>query len=157
MPITPITPPQQIDRAVEAYLANVRRAILYKMHYAGERCVIEARKSADFTDRTGNLRSSMGYVIIEDGKIVDKGGFSVVSGTNKKGEPYEGSKGSAEGAKFISQIVAEFPKGIVLVVCAGMKYAASVAAKGFNVIDSAELLAERLVPQILTQLGLKIA
>lgn len=148
MPITPITPPQQIDRAVEAYLANARRAILYKMHYAGERCVIEARTSANFTDRTGNLRSSIGYVIVEDGKVVNEGGFETVKG---------GSKGSAEGAKFISQVVSQFTKDIVLVVCAGMKYAAYVAAKGYNVTDSAELLAERLVPQILTQLGLKKA
>lgn len=148
MPITPLTSPQQIDRAVADYEANVRRAILYKMHYVGERCVIEARTSANFTDRTGNLRSSIGYVIVEDGKVVDKGGFEVVKG---------GYQGSAEGAKFISRVVAEFPKDIVIVVCAGMKYAAYVAARGFNVTDSAELLAQRLVPQILTQLGLKKA
>lgn len=148
MPITPQTPPQAIDRAVEQYAANVRRAILYKMFFVGEKCIIEARTTANFTDRTGNLRSSMGYVIIEDGKIVNKGGFAVVK---------NGSEGAAQGDKFIRQIVSEFPKGIVLVVCAGMKYAAYVAAKGFNVTDSAELLAERLVPQILTQLGLKRA
>lgn len=148
MSITPKTPPQAIDRAVEQYVANVRRAILYKMGHVGEKTIIEARTTANFTDRTGNLRSSLGYVIVEDGNIVQIGGFQVVK---------NGSEGAAEGKKFIKQIVSEFPRGIVLVVCAGKNYAAYVAAKGFNVTDSAELLAQRLVPQILTQLGLKKA
>ncbi len=116
------------------------------MHYIGERCVIEARTSANFTDRTGNLRSSIGYVVVMDGEVQHKGRFEAVK---------NGSAGAAEGAKFIAQVVAEFPKGIVLIVAAGMKYAAYVAAKGYNVTDSAELLAQRLVPRILTQLGLK--
>lgn len=146
MPITPITPSRQIDRAVDNYVANVRRAILYKMQYVGERCIVEARTTANFTDRTGNLRSSIGYVVVMDGKVQHKGRFEVVK---------QGSEGAAEGDKFISKVVAEFPKDIVLVVAAGMKYAAYVAAKGFNVTDSAELLAHKLVPQILTQLGLK--
>lgn len=145
MPINRITPPSDIDRAVEQYAANIRRAIIYKMQYVGERCIIDARTSANFTDRTGNLRSSIGYVIVEDGKVVFKGGFEVVK---------QGNDGAAQGQKFIRQVVAEFPRDIVLVVCAGMKYAAYVAARGFNVTDSAETLALRLVPQIRKDLGL---
>lgn len=147
MPITNRNP-QAADEFVEQYTAAVRRAILYKMTYVGEQTIIAARTQGNYTDRTGNLRSSIGYVIIEDGKIVNKSTFEVVK---------NGSEGAAEGAKFINRLVSEFPKGMVLVVCAGMKYAAFVAAKGFNVIDSAELLAQRLVPKIITQLGLKRA
>lgn len=146
MPITPLTPPSAVDKAVEAYAAAVRKAILYKMHYVGERCIIEARTSGTYQDQTGNLRSSIGYAVVLDGNVVDKGGFQVVK---------NGAEGADEGDKFLTKIVSEFPKDIVLVVCAGMKYAAFVAAKGFNVNDSAELLAQRLVPKIKEQLGLK--
>ncbi len=146
MPITQLTPPSDIDLAVEQYEMNVRRAIIHKMRFIGEQCVIEARTSANFTDRTGNLRSSIGYVIVDDGRVVYKGGFEAVK---------DGDEGAQQGRKFISQVVAEFPHDIVLVVCAGMEYAAYVAARGFNVTDSAETLALRLVPQIRKDLGLK--
>ena len=36
-----------------------------------------------------------------------------------------------------------------------MRYASFVSAKGYDVLDSAELLAERLVPDMLKRLGLK--
>jgi hypothetical protein len=39
----------------------------------------------------------------------------------------------------------------------GMNYSSYVAAKGYNVIDSAEDMAERLVPQLMRELGFKVA
>jgi hypothetical protein len=53
------------------------------------------------------------------------------------------------------QLVSKFPKGIVLIVDAGMHYASYVSAKGYDVIDSAELLAQQLVPEILKRLSSK--
>jgi hypothetical protein len=144
MPIVPLNNP--IDHAVGNLIADVRRAILYNLQYVGERCVIEARQNANFIDRTGNLRSSLGYVIVEDGRVVTTGGLSATKG---------GGEGVSEGRKFLSDVVSEFPQGIVLVCAAGMKYAAYVAAKGYNVEDSAEQLAQRLVPKLIKQLGLK--
>ena len=64
-----------------------------------------------------------------------------------------GTDGSNSGKAFASELARKYPKGYVLIVVAGMKYAAYVSAKGRDVLDSAELLADQLVPKMLKQLG----
>lgn len=85
----------------------------------------------------------MGYIVAIDGQVYKEGKFS---GT---------SEGKAEGEAYARSLVSKFPKGIVLIVVAGMNYAAYVSAKGKDVLDSAELLADKLVPQMRKDLGLK--
>ena len=104
-----------------------------------------ARSSKDYKDQTGNLRSSLGYVVAVDGRVADISSFEVV----KKGQ-----EGAKTGADYARKLARKYPKGIVLIVCAGMNYAAYVNSKR-DVADSAELLADRLVPKMLKQLGLK--
>lgn len=49
----------------------------------------------------------------------------------------------------IAEKVGKETKGVALVVVAGMNYAAYVEAKGYNVLSSAEHLAERELPRML--------
>lgn len=134
------------------------QAIIYKLQAIGERCVNEARnlpslsrESPDaskphqphYIDDTGNLRSSIGYVLIVDGQIVSESSFDVVG---------NGRQGSDAGKSFAESLVSNYPTGIALVVVAGMNYAEYVAAKGYDVLDSAELLAERLVQKLSDEL-----
>ena len=51
----------------------------------------------------------------------------------------------------------EFPNGVVLVVVAGMNYAAHLSDRGYDVLDSAEVLAAKLVPQLLQSLGFEVS
>lgn len=67
----------------------------------------------------------------------------------------EGVEGAKGGKEYAMKLVRDFPKGIVLIVVAGMNYASHVSAKGYDVLDSSELLAEKLVPQMLRKLGFK--
>ena len=67
----------------------------------------------------------------------------------------EGREGSRGGKEYAMQLVRDFPHGIVLIVVAGMNYASYVSAKGYDVLDGSELLADKLVPQMLQQLGFK--
>ena len=83
-------------------------------------------------------------MIVKDGKIVQMSDVTTVK---------NGREGTQGGAAFARQLVKEFPSGIVLIVVAGMNYAAHVSARGYNVLDSAELLAEQLVPSLMKQLG----
>ncbi len=149
MPIRQLTPNSQIAAHLEAQLQRRENAIIYNLTYVGERCVVEARTASTFLQQTGNLRSSMGYVIIKDGQVLRQGGFEPTTGTER------GAKGMTDGASFANSLAAEYPKGIVLIVVAGMNYASYVSAKGFNVLDSAEQLAQRLVPQMLAKLGIR--
>ena len=75
------------------------------------------------------------------------------------GEIYAGSnsgtsKGSEDGDELLDKLAFAYSlDGAVLVVVAGMRYAAAVEAKNFNVITSAELLADQLIPQLMGKLG----
>ena len=144
MGITQRTPSSEIEAYIAQQVERITSALLYNLQYIGERCLNTARNTNSYKDQTGNLRSSLGYVVASDGKIVYQSTFEVVK---------EGGDGKKSGIQFAKEIVRQFPEGIVLIVVAGMNYAQYVSAKGYDVIDSAELLAEKLVPQILKQLG----
>ena len=55
----------------------------------------------------------------------------------------------------MSKLISENSKGIVLIVVAGMNYARYVEKMGLNVLDSSEMLAKKLVPRMLKDLGFK--
>ena len=125
---------------------NAKEAAITALNYVGLECVKEARQNGKYTDRTGNLRSSIGYAILEDGKPIQKSGFERVKAT--------AAEAQGQSKALITRLAATYNTGLVLVVVAGMDYAAYVEARGYNVLNSAETLAKTLVPQMLKQLGL---
>lgn len=144
MGIHQTTPSSEIDRYIEEQIKLITQEMIKNLQYIGEKCLNAARDTNSYKDQTGNLRSSLGYVISMDGRIVYQSTFEVVK---------EGENGSKSGIRYAKELVRQFPEGIVLIVVAGMKYAQFVSAKGYDVLDSAELLALREVPKLLTQLG----
>lgn len=146
MPIRQITPMSEIDRYTEQKLRGLEQAVIRTLAYCGELCLNVARSTNSYKDQTGNLRSSIGYVVAVDGRIVSQSDFETVK---------KGGDGSKQGAAFAKQLVRRFPKGICLIVVAGMEYAAHVKNRGYDVLDSSELTADRIVPYMLKQLGLK--
>lgn len=162
-----------IDGIMASKVKEIEDAIVYNLSYVGERCVNEARTGHTYTDRTGNLTSSMGYVLVKDGQIIRESSFEPVHGqyenmqrvqfivkaTGKKvdysakGQSGDGQEGARTGKTFARSIASRFPSGIVLIVTAGMNYARYVSDRGFNVLASAEILAEKLVPQLMQRLG----
>ena len=146
MPIRQITPMSEIDRYTEQRLKGLEQAAIRTLAYCGELCLNVARSTNSYKDQTGNLRSSIGYVVAVDGRIVSQSSFETVK---------EGGQGSKQGAAFAKQLVRSFPKGICLIVVAGMEYATHVKNRGYDVLDSSELTADRIVPYMLKQLGLK--
>lgn len=142
-----LTPQSEIDKYIANRLKSFEEKIISVLGYVGNECVNIARrkKAGDYTNQTGNLRSSVGYVIAFNGAVVKDSGFDVVK---------DGEVGSNDGLKFATEIAARY-KSPVLIVVAGMNYAAYVAAKGYDVLDSAQLYAEKAVPRIVKQLGLK--
>lgn len=147
MSIRQITPMSEIDAYLAEQIERYEAQIIYNLSYVGEQCLNEARSTNSYKDQTGNLRSSLGYMIVRDGVIVEMSDFKVVK---------QGQQGSKDGSAFIRKVVGEFTSGIALIVVAGMNYAGYVSAKGYNVLDSSELMAERLVPAIMKQLGFTV-
>lgn len=172
MPIKQKTLRAEIDTYTENQVNRLLNAIIYNLGVIGEKVVNEARERGSYTDRTGNLRSSTGYVIVVDGKIAQMSSFQAIRGQGEnaqrvsfttkagkqvdywaKGATGDGSQGKAEGESFARSLVSRYPRGIVLIVVAGMNYASYVAAKGFNVLASSQLLADKLVDDLLRKLG----
>ena len=134
MPIKMTTTNAEIEKYLQGELAKRRQAVIRNLRYLGERCINEARDSGSYSDRTGNLRASIGA--------------PVVSGGSPEGE--------AQSRKTIEQVASETTEqGLVLIVVAGMHYAKYVESRGYNVLTSAQLLAEEQVPVILNKLRLK--
>lgn len=78
-------------------------------------------------DHTGNLRSSIGFAVYEQGSKYMESAFSqVLSGTD----------GSAKGKKMINDLAKEYSRVYALVVVAGMEYAGEVEA-----LESKDVLA----------------
>lgn len=111
----------------------------------GEECINVARVKVkalprDYVDRTGNLRSSIGYAILDDGELV---------GVPKVVRVTKGGKDGAPIARaYLRELQSEYKEGLVLVVVAGMDYAAYVQAKGYDVLSSAELTMQALIERM---------
>ena len=147
MPITQLTPKQEIEAYVDEQVSRLRQVLLRNLAYIGEQCLNAARQTDSYKDQTGNLRSSIGYVIVEDGRVVQASDFSPSDkGTDK-------ATGQATGKAYANELAARFPSGLTLLIVAGMNYAAYVSAKGYDVLDSSELKADLLTEKLLKQLG----
>lgn len=124
---------------VQAHMEAVRTALIKALSDIGEKCVSDARLNGSYTDRTGNLRGSVGYVVADGGSVVASSTFASVLGA---------TEGPQTGYALAESVAKQHVEGLVLVLVAGMAYAEYVADKGFNVLDSAEILAEKLVGQL---------
>ena len=124
---------------------ELRWKIIEIFKYVGEQAVNEARQNHRYKDQTGNLTSSIGYCVLDNGSVVSESSFEVVN---------DGKQGSQEGRNFLGRQKAEHQTGIALIVVAGMEYAVYVEAMNLNVLDSAEQLAEKMLHQLLKSLKL---
>jgi len=145
MPIRRTTSDSEVSGYIEEKTQRFRQACINAFIYVGERAVRESRQNHRYKDQTGNLTSSVGYCVLEDGKVVSESSFDVVN---------SGTQGSTEGREFLHRLISEHSDGIVLILVAGMEYAAYVEAKNLNVLDSAEQLAERELPRLFKDLKL---
>lgn len=145
MGIRRITSKSDIQREIEEQVARWQQVIVNNLIYVGEAALKHAREVHKYTDRTGNLTSSIGYCVLVDGKSVFESTFEVL----KKGQ-----QGAVEGRKFLSQLTRKHSKGVVLIMVAGMEYAEYVEAKGLDVLESAEMQSRRLIPVLMNSLKL---
>jgi hypothetical protein len=134
---------QEIEKQIQHQVELMEKAVIETLNYLGDMCVNEARTGYTYTPRTGNLLHSVGYHVIKDGVFVC-------------GSHFEGDEGGLTGKTFIESLYFKFPKGIVLLVVAGMSYAGYVEARNFNVLTSSELLADMELPKLMDDLGFEI-
>lgn len=125
------------EKASESERAAVKDANIAARLMGG---TISLVGSGSFKDWTGNLRSSIGFVVSNNGKILHKDFEPSAKGTDKK-------TGMQHGLSFAKSLVPA--KGISLIVVAGEDYASYVESKGYDVITGSSIAAEHSLRQIM--------
>lgn len=126
----------ELDMWFDIFEKNSESALYEKLQEAGEYFVKLARESGTFKDQTGNLRSSIGYVIVKNGTLLTKN-FAKHTKSQIK-TPIDGDK----VAEKIAINIASQIKGFALIGLAGMNYSVFVEAKGYEVISGSALQTE---------------
>lgn len=150
------TPMSEVQADIQAEVERAEMLTIRALAYLGEKCVIEAKhrpQNESWIDRTGNLRSSIGYVIYHKGRLVQEFGFTGKGAlTNKRLE------GKTIGKDFAEKIAKSLDGEFALVVVAGMNYAEYVEAMDNKVVlASAELLARKELSSMMQKLKTQIA
>jgi hypothetical protein len=147
MGITPKFTARDVVRAMGDRLKLVEDLIIRNLSYVGEHAVTVAREQhiRNYTDRTGNLRASVGYVILKNGGVVFSGGFDPSAANNRT----DGDTGAREGRALAEQLKGSYREGFVLIVVAGMYYGVYVEKRNYNVITFTSVEAKRRADELM--------
>lgn len=113
----------------------------------GERVVggVVSGELSSWNDQTGNLRSSVGYIVVRDGDVKAEGGFQSYG---------EADEGPSRGRAYARSLIPLYPAGVALIIVAGMEYAAYVEAMdNKTVLAQGELETARLVNELVERLN----
>ena len=146
MAIKPNFTKDDVRKRFDAFLNEIEKKQIARLQRLGEMCLVEARTNKGYMMQTGALLSSTGYEVFVDGVAIHSQ-FDVASGAESNA-----AETGIKSGQSIAESIGKGTKGIALVVVAGMNYAAYVEARGYNVLSSAEHLAERELPRMLEKL-----
>ena len=146
MAIKPNFTKDDVRKRFDAFLNEIEKKQIARLQRLGEMCLVEARTNKGYMMQTGALLSSTGYEVFIDGVAIHSQ-FDAASGAESNA-----AETGIKSGQSIAETIGKGTKGIALVVIAGMNYAAYVEAKGYNVLSSAEHLAERELPRMLEKL-----
>lgn len=111
------------------------------LSHLGEECVKRIRErtieEGSWRDQTGNLRSSIGYAVMDHGYKAISSAFGTVVGPNG-----DGNQGAEIGKRYVNELASQYAEVYALVVVAGMDYAKPLEAKGIDVLSGTQLWAE---------------
>lgn len=115
--------PKELAQKLREYIERDKENIILVLHRIGQEAVNWARENGSYTDRTGNLRNSIGYIIFKDGEE----------------EAFFGNAPARANKDTVIRLAQnKVPKsGLALVVFAGMEYGIYVEAKGYTVLTGA--------------------
>ncbi|MGV0921902.1 hypothetical protein ACTS94_16395 [Empedobacter falsenii] len=140
MGISPNFTNKDLDKLNQKIIDNTLQKCIQAYLILGESVISHAKDSVGFTDQSGNLRSSIGYVLFVNGQVYR--------------EFYEGKAvGTSEGKQFARELASKAKRApIVLVFTAGMNYAYSVESRGYNVLAASENYAKQVADLIIKQM-----
>lgn len=145
------------EKMVKERLLRIDQAVVMRLKRIGETFVKNARENGAYNDITGNLRNSVGYVILRDGVQLESDFKRSASVKNSKGKKTSGSKDGVNAGKDLAfEIARKFPRGYVLIVVAGMEYASKVESRGKDVLTASSIIAEKQLKEAIQTISKKI-
>lgn len=148
---------------LDEFSGKIAQAYIDRLADAGEQACADAVAGGNYQNITHNLRSSIGYMIGYDGKVIREGGFHKGQGRGEnmehvvfttkdgknvdfwaKGKFGDGSEGAERGRELARRIIMG-TSGYSYVLVVGMEYASYVSSRGYNVWNSAQLTLGRLL------------
>lgn len=147
--MTPLFTFDEMERWLEHFQSKAEDKMLVFLQAGGEKFIQVARQSGSYKDQTGNLRSSVGYVIAKDGEVVKENFVESDKGTDK-------TTGKYKGRRLAEEVSLSHAGGYILVGVAGMEYATAVEAKGYEVISGANAQYEKYLRDTLKSVFSKI-
>ena len=138
---------KEMNEYMKTAIKRADTIILRNLQRLGEMAIIKARDRSgaeSWYDQTGNLRSSIGYIIGKDGVVQGQGGFSTV---------LSGSQGPLEGRELAMSLAEDMSGKYFLIVVAGMKYASYVEdMENKDVLASTSLFVQKEVPKMMKRI-----
>lgn len=142
---------QRIAAYFNAVMGIVRKEMTNGLSRLGEQCITKIRdrsKEESWTDRSGNLRTSIGYGVYDHGKTVVESAFKQV---------LNGTQGKQEGKALLEELTKLYTDTYSLIVVAGMNYAEQVEkVKSKDVLASTELWAKNKLDDYVNEIAKKI-
>lgn len=135
------------------FAKRIHKVMITVLQYIGEECVRQARENGNYIDHTGNLRNSIGYVLLHDGNIISN---NFEERVQSKVINKANGVGVLEGRKLAETLAKDFTKGYALIIVAGMNYAYYVETLNKDVLDGAERYAMRVVPKMIKSLQTQV-
>ena len=137
----------EVDRTFQEFEDRYNKRAVDMMCRLGEKVVKYARKHGKYarehgtyTDRTANLRNSIGYMVVQNGRIVQTAFTGRTAPTTEGGDA---NKAHQIGLDYAKEVFSNLSKNkTYLIWVAGMDYAAAVEAKGYDVITGSGNWAE---------------
>lgn len=134
--LTPLFTQQDINRWVDIFTDRAEEKMYTLLQAAGEMFVRYARESGRYLNHTGNLRSSIGYVIVRNGSIA-------YTNFKKQDVGTDGEEGVQKAKRLSRELANTYSDGLVLIGLAGMEYALYVEAiESKDVITAANIKTE---------------
>ena len=125
-----------LEKITQDYLRRVIKVTQNELESIGQQFVRDARlKTTDqggFSDDTGNLRSSIFFILQYDGELMHEDFEPSVNGTDK-------AAGIAAAQEYANELSGDSRQGWALITGAGMEYAGWVEALGYDVITGSTL------------------
>ena len=128
-------------KALEGKREAFVQAAQLRLQRVGENFVNNARNNGTYQDHTGNLRSSVGYRLYSNGVMVNENFKALPAASQIKDKELLALIGVEKAQALLDEIATQYPRGLALVVVAGMEYAAAVESKNFDVITGSGLIA----------------